>query len=432
MSGAISVNAERLLANLSALGQFGRNAAGGVDRASFSSADLAARAWLTSRCEEEGLEVTVDGIGNLVVSSPTLEQDVADEAPVWTGSHIDAVPNGGTYDGPLGALAAIECLTRLHEEKVTLERPVRAVVYADEEGNYAHLLGSSALARGFTTEELNELTGRDGDRFVDTFVAAGGDLRAAAAVRLTQGSIHASVELHIEQGPVLEREGIDIANVTGIVAIGGGTVRFNGRADHAGTTPMDGRQDAVVAAADFITRLPDLARTVGQNSVVTTGIVRARPGGSNVVAETAEVVVDYRDPSTENARQLEELIASAAEDVARQRGLRVDLDFEPLVPAALMHEIVRQAIRDSADAHNYSLRDLASGAGHDSQNLATIAPTGMIFVPSVDGRSHSPAEMTQDPDVVRGADVLLGTLIRLVVAPAGEGEWDRPATTEAV
>lgn len=408
-----SVDAARLLADLTALGEFGRNEAGGIDRASFSAADLAARAWLMARCEEAGLRVEVDGIGNLIVSSPALEEGIADRAPVWTGSHIDAVPNGGAYDGPLGSLAAIECLRRLHEERVPLERPVRAVVYSDEEGNYAHLLGSSALTRGFTAEELQDLTGREGDRFVDTFREAGGDLEAATAVRLAPGSVHASIELHIEQGPVLEREGVDIGIVTGIVAIGGGTVRFTGRADHAGTTPMDAREDAVVAAAQFITRLPPLAPRVGAAAVVTTGIVRARPGGSNVVAEVAEVVVDFRDPSTENVRRLEELISTAAIDVAGERGLRVDLDWEPVVPSAPMHETVRRAIRASADGLGYSSRDIPSGAGHDSQNLATLAPTGMLFVPSVDGRSHSPAELTRDRDVVRGADVLLGTLLRL-------------------
>lgn len=417
MSGVLSVDGPRLLADLSALSEFGRNAAGGIDRASFSAADRASRAWLTARCEEAGLVVEVDGIGNLIVSSPELEEGIADRAPVWTGSHIDAVPNGGAYDGPLGSMAAIECLRRLREERVELERPVRAVVYSDEEGNYAHLLGSSALARGFTTEELQALTGRDGDRFADTFGATGGDLDAAAAVRLAPGSVHASVELHIEQGPVLEREGVDIGVVTGIVSIGGGTVRFTGRADHAGTTPMAAREDAVVAAAQFITRLPQLAPRVGAASVVTAGIVRALPGASNVVAEVAEVVVDFRDPSTENARRLEKVIGATALDVADELGLRVDLDWDPVVSAAPMHETIRRAVRESADELGFSSRDIASGAGHDSQNLATLAPTGMIFVPSVNGRSHTPAELTRDADVVRGAAVLLGTLLRLASAP---------------
>lgn len=422
MSEVLSVDADRLLADLTALGGFGRNEAGGIDRASFSAADLAARSWLTARCEEAGLRVKVDGIGNLIVSSPALEEGVVDRAPVWTGSHIDAVPNGGVYDGPLGSLAAIECLRRLHEERVPLERPVRAIVYVDEEGNYAHLLGSSALTRGFTVKELQDLTGRDGNRFADTFAAAGGDLEAAAAVRLAPGSVHASIELHIEQGPVLERECVDIGIVTGIVAIGGGTVRFSGRADHAGTTPMDAREDAVVAAAEFIMRLPPLVPRVGAAAVVTTGIVRARPGGSNIVAEVAEVVVDFRDPSTESTRRLEELISAAALDVARERGVRVGLDWEPVVPAAPMHQTVRQAISESASALGCSTRDIPSGAGHDSQNLAMLAPTGMIFVPSVDGRSHSPAELTRHPDVVRGADVLLGTLLRLASAPPADGQ----------
>ncbi|MFD1713119.1 Zn-dependent hydrolase [Amnibacterium flavum] len=409
----LTVDGDRLVADLERLAEFGVNEAGGIDRTSFSAADLAARQWLIARCEEAGLEVAVDGIGNIVVSSPDLEAGLADQAPVWTGSHIDAVPNGGRFDGPLGSLAAIECLRRLHEERVPLARPVRAVVYTDEEGNYAHLFGSSALTRGFSVAELSNLVGRDGDRFADTFAASGGDLDAAAEVRLAPGALHATVELHIEQGPLLERQGIQIGVVTGIVAIGGGAVRFTGQADHAGTTPMIGRRDSVVAAAEFITLLPALAPRVGPAAVVTTGIVRAEPGGSNVIAEAAEVVVDYRDPSTDNARELEALIAAVADEVASRHGSRVETHWEDIVPAAPLHSEVRDAIRASAEQLGYSSVDIASGAGHDSQNLATLAPTGMIFVPSTGGRSHSPAEHTPWPDVVRGADTLLGTVIRL-------------------
>lgn len=411
--GGLRVDEARLVADLERLGAFGVNDLGGIDRSSFSPADLAARQWLIARCEEAGLDVTVDGIGNLVVSSPLLEAGIADRAPVWTGSHIDAVPNGGRFDGPLGSLAAVECLRRLHEEAVPLTRPVRAVVYTDEEGNYAHLLGSSALVRGFSVDELAGLSGRDGDRFADAFFAAGGEIDAAANVLLAPGALHATVELHIEQGPLLEQQGIQIGVVTGIVAIGGGVVRFIGQADHAGTTPMSGRRDAVVAAAEFITRLPVLAPRVSPSAVVTTGIVRAEPGGSNVIAAAAEVIVDYRDPSAPNAARLERLIAEAAGDVAQEHGLQVEMHWEDIVPDAPMADLVRSAIRETADSFGYSNTDIASGAGHDSQNLATVAPTGMIFVPSIGGRSHSPAEYTPRPDVIRGANTLLGTLIRL-------------------
>lgn len=409
----LRVNERRLIDDLEALGRFGLNAAGGIDRTSFSPADLEARRWLIARCIDAGLTVAADGIGNLVISSPAVERGIADREPVWTGSHIDAVPNGGRFDGPVGVLAAIECLRRLNEEGVALVRPVRAVVYTDEEGNYAHLLGSSALARGFSAEDLAVLTGREGDRFADTFRAAGGDLAAAAAVRIAPGSLHATVELHIEQGPNLEREGVQIGVVTGIVSIGGGTVRFVGRADHAGTTPMAGRTDAVVGAAEFIARLPALAPRVSPAAVVTTGIVRVEPGGANVIAESVEVVVDLRDPALANARMLEQHVADAAREVAARHALEVVFDWEGIVADAPMHDLVRTAISGAAEALGYSTMDMPSGAGHDSQNLAALAPTGMIFVPSTAGRSHSPAEHTPWPDVIRGANTLLGTVLRL-------------------
>jgi N-carbamoyl-L-amino-acid hydrolase len=416
----LRVDGDRLIADLQRLGEFGRNDGGGIDRASFSAADIAARRWLTERCESAGLHVRVDGIGNLVISSPVLEEGLAEPAPVWTGSHIDAVPNGGMFDGPLGSLAAIECLRRLHEERLALRRPVRAVVFADEEGNYAHLLGSSGVTRGYTADQLASFVGRDGDAFVDSFRAFGGDVEAATGAVLAPGSLHATVELHIEQGPVLERSGIQIGVVTGIVAIGGGTVRFLGQADHAGTTPMAGRRDAVVAAADFVTRLPALAARASADAVVTAGIIRVEPGGSNVIAHAAEVVVDYRDPTVEGARTLHGLISEAASGTARSHDVDVEIEWEELIADAPMHDLVRSAVRDSAAALGLTSMGIASGAGHDSQNLARLAPTGMIFVPSTQGRSHSPAESTPWSDVVNGADTLLGTLVRLAGASPHE------------
>ncbi len=240
----LSVNGPRLLADLKALGSIGRGPGGGLDRTSFSAADGEARAWLLGRCAEAGLSAEVDGIGNIVVS-PDYDARTAAQPAVWSGSHIDTVPNGGAFDGALGVLAALECLRRIQEERPALDRPVRAVIYTDEEGNYAHLFGSSALVRGFARTELESLTGRDGDRFADTFAATGGDLDAATATKLDPATLHATVELHIGQGPTLEHLGHDIGVVTGIVALGGGVVSFRGRADHAGTTPMDRRRNTL-------------------------------------------------------------------------------------------------------------------------------------------------------------------------------------------
>ena len=406
----ISVDGARLNADLAALGQIGRRSSGGISRTSFSAADTQARAWYRDRCAEAGLTVEVDGIGNMFVSSPQLP---VDGPAVWSGSHLDTVPDGGAYDGALGTLAALECLRRLHEERVPLARPVFALVYTDEEGNYSHLFGSSALARGFTRAELEALTGREGDRFADAFVAAGGDVDRATRTTVEPARIHATVELHIEQGPYLERLGQQIGVVTAIVGLGGGTVTFRGRPDHAGTTPMTMRQDALLGASALITRFPEIARAVGDRAVVTAGIIGVEPGGANVVPGLARLTVDFRDLDAARLDALAQAITAAAREEAARYGLTVELDLEPAIPPCHLDERVRDIIAGSAAARGLTAHAMPSGAGHDSQNLARLAPTGMIFVPSAGGRSHCPDEHTDPADVENGANVLLDTIISL-------------------
>jgi N-carbamoyl-L-amino-acid hydrolase len=413
MTIALSVNRERLVADLEALGRIGRVAGGGLGRTSFSPSDADAREWFLGRCADAGLSVVVDGIGNLIVSSPLAEPGIDALPAVWSGSHIDTVPNGGQYDGALGAIAALECLRRIHEEGLALARPVRSIVYTDEEGNYSHLFGSSALVRGFTREQLEAMTGRDGDRFADTFIAAGWDLDAATRTRIDPETVHATVELHIEQGPVLEQLGHKIGVVTGIVGLGGGTATFRGRADHAGTTPMLARKDALTAAGAFLVALPGLAASVSDRAVITAGIIAVEPGSANVVPEIARVTLDFRDLSAANVAALADAVEATARSVAERHGLEVALEFDPTIPPSPLDEGIQQLIAESASARALSSSPLPSGAGHDSQNLATIAPTGMIFVPSVDGRSHCPEEFTAWDDVENGANVLLDTIIRL-------------------
>jgi beta-ureidopropionase / N-carbamoyl-L-amino-acid hydrolase len=412
----ISVDGARLRADLEALGRIGSVPGAGVSRTSFSPADAEAREWYRARCAEAGLTVEVDGIGNMFVSRP--DEPVAGDAvpAVWSGSHLDSVPSGGRFDGALGTVAALECVRRLSEERVVLRRPVRAVAYSDEEGNYSHLFGSSALVRGFTAAQLHELTGRDGDRFVDTFVAAGWDLDRATRTKVDPHTVHASVELHIEQGPHLERLGHQIGIVTAIVGLGGGTVTFRGRADHAGTTPMTMRKDALAAASAFIVRFPEIARSVSERAVLTAGIISVEPGGANVVPGRARLTVDFRDLERTNVDRLARTITAAARDVATERGLEVDVEFEPTIPPVHLDGRIQQIIGAAAAARGLVASALPSGAGHDSQNLATLAPTGMIFVPSVDGRSHCPEERTDWQDVENGANVLLDTVIALADA----------------
>lgn len=409
----LSVNAPRLIADLTALGRIGRVAAGGISRTSFSAADAEARSWYLERCAEAGLSAREDGMGNLIVSSPKVAAEIAARPAVWSGSHLDTVPNGGQFDGALGALAALECLRRIHEEGIELQRPVCSIMYTDEEGSYAHLLGSSALARGYSRAELDAMVGRDGDRFVDTFTAAGGDLDAATRTKVDPTTLHATVELHIEQGPTLEALGHHIGVVSGIVGLGGGVVTFRGRADHAGTTPMNQRRDALVAASAFVVALPELAQRISERAVITCGMVSVSPGSANVIPESVQVSVDFRDPQGEEVLALETAIRDSARDIAGQYGLTVSVDLEEAIPPAPLDRGVQDIIAASATARGLSSLAMPSGAGHDSQNLAPLVPTGMIFVPSIDGRSHCPEESTSWTDVENGANVLLDTLIQL-------------------
>ncbi len=405
----LRVDGDRLLRDLAELAEIGGDPAGGLSRTAFSPADARAREWYASKCEEAGLAVELDGLGNMVAGLASDE----DVPPVWSGSHIDTVPQGGAFDGALGAVAALECVRRLAESGQRLRRPVRSVVFSDEEGNYGHLLGSTAMRRGFTEEELAAMTGREGDRLVDALEGFPWARGPRTGPLLDPARLHAFVEVHIEQGPNLERHGTRIGVVTSIVGLCGGMVRFSGCTDHAGTTPMDARCDALLAAARFISAMPEIARHSGPASVVTTGRVRVEPGGANQVPGLVEVLLDFRAPEREKVVAMEQAIGLAASQAAAAFGVTASWLPDEVVDPVPLDEGIRQLIRSSAEGLGLSTMDIPSGAGHDSQNMAKLTPTAMIFVPSRDGRSHSPAEYTADDDVVAGADVLLATLLQL-------------------
>jgi N-carbamoyl-L-amino-acid hydrolase len=397
------------LATIGALPELSDGTPGGISRTSFSAEDARAREWYRARCDEAGLELRFDGLGNMIASIPGRP----DRPPVWSGSHIDTVPQGGAYDGALGALAALECVRRIAETGVELARPVQAVVFSDEEGNYAHLLGSMGMYKGYRTEQLEAFTGRDGDRLVDALASWPFAEGSPTATQVEPGSIHAFVELHIEQGPRLEREGIEIGVVTSIVGLSGGIVEFLGRADHAGTTPMTMRKDALRAAAEFVLAMPGLAASTGPSSVITTGRIAVEPGGANVVPRRAAVTLDFRDPDAALVAELEKGIDRAAQAAAARHDVTAIWHPDDIVAPTPLDDAVRAVIARQADALGLSRIDIPSGAGHDSQNLAHLAPTAMIFVPSRDGRSHSPYEYTDPRQVENGANVLLATLLEL-------------------
>lgn len=411
----LEVNAARLRDDLQTLSQIGRAPGGGITRTSFSAADQEAREWYAERCHDAGLRLRTDALGNMLADAG---QDPSVPA-VWSGSHIDTVPDGGAFDGALGAIAALECVRRLAEEGVQLRRPVRAAVFADEEGNYSPLFGSSGLSRGHSGEQLRAMVGRDGDRLLDTMSRGGWDVDAAIAGQVHRDAVHAFVELHIEQGPNLEAAGTDIGLVSSIVGLGEAVVEFHGRADHAGTMPMPLRRDPMRAAADVIAGLAAITAATSDDAVATCGRLEARPGGANVVPGLVRMTLDFRDPDPAKVTLLAARLEAAVHEAARRHDVRAVWSPDPLIPPVHLDRSVRSIIAAHADTLGRSTMPITSGAGHDAQNLARSAPTGMIFVPSRGGRSHCPDEDTDWRDVVGGANVLLNTLAELATRAPG-------------
>jgi beta-ureidopropionase / N-carbamoyl-L-amino-acid hydrolase len=407
----IVVDGARLRSTLERLAEFGAEPSGGVSRTSFSATDARARDWLFAQCEASGLPLRTDGIGNVFVTVPA--PDAPGARPVWTGSHIDSVPDGGRFDGALGSMAALEVVRRLVEAQVPLHRPVEMVVFADEEGCYHHLLGSTALVRSFSPDQLAGMHGRDGDRLVDALAGLGWELGAAARTAVSADSLHAFVELHIEQGAVLETSSVDIGVVTSIVGMGGGLLEFAGRADHAGTTPMTMRRDPLRGAGEFLAGLPAVTASVSDTAVATCGIIGVEPGGANVVPSLARLQLDFRDVRREAIEALESALVDAAREAAEKHDVQVRYTRDSITDPAPLDPRMQELIESVAAAQGRSTLRMPSGAGHDSQNMSRLAPTGMIFVPSTGGRSHSPAEHSSWEDIEAGANVLLHTVLAL-------------------
>lgn len=404
------IDAARLLADLESLAEIGADEGAGITRSAFSERDARARAWYAERVAAAGLELRTDGLGNMFVRDPRAPGHTA---AVWSGSHLDTVPMGGAYDGALGAVAALECVRRIAELELPLARPVGAVVFSDEEGAFASLLGSSAMLRPFPQHELAAMRDRDGRALLDALSTWPWSTGGPGDTALDVSRVHSFVELHIEQGPVLEREAIDIGVVTVIVALGGARVEFTGRSDHAGTTPMGHRADALVAASEFVAAVPRVAAATAPDAVATCGMLEVSPGAANVVPGGVALSVDFRDADAAVVERLGAALRAAAERAARDHGTEVSWGDHGIIPSSPMDDGVRTVIAAAAASRGLSSRDIRSGAGHDSQNMARMTPTGMIFVPSVGGRSHSPAEFTLSSDIVNGGNVLLATMIRL-------------------
>lgn len=404
---AARVDAERLTRLMREQAQFGRTPAGGVERLAYSDADVACRAWVMERMREAGLVVRIDTAGNILGRRDGREPSLA---PLLIGSHIDSVPDGGAFDGNVGSFSALETAWTIHDRGIRLRHPIEVVIFQNEEGG---LYGSQAMAGELTAEDLAQVA-RSGKTIAEGIRLLGGDPDRLDAARRQRGDIAAYVELHIEQGGILEATDIDIGVVQGIVGIEQWTVTVEGFANHAGTTPMDQRRDALLAAARFVQAVNEIIRAEPGRQVGTVGQITAHPGAPNVIPGRVDLSLEIRDLDHDKIWRLYERIRARAREIGAGTETmfsftdrQLDIVPQPTDPT------IRATIAQAATALGLTHRQMPSGAGHDAQSLAPLTPIGMIFVPSVGGISHSPREFTHPEDVVNGANVLLNTVIAL-------------------
>lgn len=400
----LRVDGERLNATMERMQDFGGTSEGGSTRVAYSPANLEALDYLAGLMESAGLDTSIDAAGNLVGRRDGSDPDLA---PVVTGSHVDTVPNGGHYDGIVGVMSAIEVAGTLNDAGVALRHPLEIVVWSNEEGGKtgSRAVMGAVAAREFDLPSLGDKTLGEGMRFL------GGDPERIGSVERAPGDIAAYVELHVEQGAILDRAGIAIGVVEGIVGIRRWNVTVEGFANHAGTTPMDQRQDALYAAARFVTLVRRLVTDMPGSQVATVGRIAAEPGAPNVIPGRATLSLEIRDLSMDRIGTLFDRIRAAGEALAEETGTTIHFEQFYESPAAPTDERIRQLVEAAADDLGLGHRRMPSGAGHDAQSLAPIGPIGMIFVPSRAGVSHAPSEYTSPEQIANGADVLLRVLL---------------------
>jgi len=406
----LRINAARLRTDIDQLASIGRREDQGIYRMAFSDGDMQARDWLMQRINDAGLSLYQDGAANIHARLGWREG----VASVMAGSHIDTVPGAGHLDGALGVLCALEALRALKEAGTGLKRPVEAIAFSDEEGRFGGLFGSQALAGQVTPGYLHSARDLNGVTLVDAMAAHGMDARAALHAQRTADSIHAYVELHIEQGPVLDRQGVSVGIVDAITGLFKWQATLTGTANHAGTTPMNMRTDAFQGLTEFATQIDRVLEEHGSPaSVATIGRVELLPGAANVVPGQAVFSLDVRDTDASTLARLGESLQRTLAAIARRRGLMFEYEVLSEIAPVPCAPLVRHAVEQSVETLGIEATHINSGAAHDAQVIASIAPAGMIFVPSKEGRSHSAAEWTAWNDIEAGANVLLHTLQRL-------------------
>jgi N-carbamoyl-L-amino-acid hydrolase len=412
-NGHLKIDEGRLLESIDRLGAIGRSAEG-ITRVALTEEDKQARDLVVERMRSLSMTVQVDRIGNIYGIRSAADGSL--EAPVVTGSHIDSVIGAGPLDGSYGVLAGLEAMAALNEAGINTRRPLAVAVFTNEEGvrYQPDMMGSLIAAGGMAVEDALEVRGTDNTRLGDELARIGyaGDLACGAL------QPHAFVELHIEQGPVLDASGKEIGVVHDLQGISWAEISIEGQANHAGTTPMNMRRDAGHAAAAVITGVRDIAGEMGGNQVATVGSISLTPNVINVVPSGATLTVDLRNTDEALLQQAETRLADLMVEVSKSDHVVIEQQqlarFQPVKFDADICGIITTV----AEEFGLGVRHMTSGAGHDAQMMARICPAAMIFVPSVNGISHNAAEHTRSADLVNGAKTLLNVLYRLAMTEA--------------
>src|ERR1044072_5425812 len=406
LQSALRVNGKRIMDHILALAEFGKNPQVGASRVAYSDADKHGREYVLGLLKAARLNVKIDAAGNLSGKRPGSDNNLK---PLLIGSHIDSVPEGGNYDGVVGSLGAIEVAQTLAENNITLRHPLEVVIFQNEEGG---LIGSRAMDGELTEKEL-DLVARSGKTIRDGIRFIGGDPLKLADIRRKKGDIAAYLELHIEQGNVLDTEKIKIGVVEGIVGINWWDVTIEGFANHAGTTAMNNRQDALLAGAKFIEAVNRVVTSVPGRQVGTVGRINALPGAPNVIPGKVVLSLELRDLDAAKINMLFEKIQAEAQKIASESKTKFDFkEINVNIPAPTDPRI-RSMISDAARHLGLTTKQMPSGAGHDAQDMARLGPVGMIFIPSIGGISHSPKEFSRPQDIENGANVLLAALLKV-------------------
>lgn len=405
----LRINPDRMLDSFNQLASIGATGDGGVNRTTFSESHLAARKWFREHIEQSGLEFHTDGAGN---HSARLTFEPSNLPTLILGSHLDSVPKGGRFDGALGVMAALEVLKTVRENGVKLKVQLEAMDFTDEEGTHLSLFGSSAISGHLSPDALKKpYSGRE--NFSAGLARAGLTEESLFTAKRKKESLAGYLELHIEQGKRLEKRGVNIGIVSAIVGYGSYRMTYIGRADHAGSATMEDRLDAGQGVAAFILEARQIVMRDFPNCVANVGKIEFSPGASNIVPARADFLLEFRSPDEKQLNELDAALMKLAREKAEQFGLQ--MSAEPLGKHTpnLMTQKIQDAFKTSCDDLGLSSVVIPSGAIHDAQSLVDVCPVGMIFVPSVNGTSHSPFEFTEWQDCVNGANVLLQATLRL-------------------